>query len=223
LVSLLILIPLTAPQSSSSIIQSWYNRANSGGYIKSAQFHSPKKKKLTIPWLTHCKWNIYKLQMVMKITLLFHTHSRHHNKLHSYVCDLGKLRAVAFSYFISVLQVCGGMQWNNWLRHYATCQKVVVSIPNEVNKFFTWPNPSNHTLALGSTQPPTEMSIRNLPGGKGQRARKADNFTTIREPTVLKMCEPRSLTTLWACMICDRGSFTSLPLPAMWGFDLKAF
>jgi hypothetical protein len=38
-------------------------------------------------------------------------------------------------------------------------------------------------MALGSTQPLTEMSTRNLPGGKGQPARKAD-LTEICEPTV---------------------------------------
>jgi hypothetical protein len=31
--------------------------------------------------------------------------------------------------------------------------------------FFNLPNPSNHTVALGSTQPLTEMNTRNLPGG----------------------------------------------------------
>jgi hypothetical protein len=37
---------------------------------------------------------------------------------------------------------------------------------------------------LGSTQPLTEISTRNLPGGKGQLASKADNLTTICEPFV---------------------------------------
>jgi hypothetical protein len=32
-------------------------------------------------------------------------------------------------------------------------------------------------MALGSTQPLTEMSTRNLPGGKGRPARKADNLS----------------------------------------------
>jgi hypothetical protein len=36
-------------------------------------------------------------------------------------------------------------------------------------------------MALGSTQPVTEMSTRNLPGGKGRPARKADNLTAINE------------------------------------------
>jgi hypothetical protein len=34
-------------------------------------------------------------------------------------------------------------------------------------------------MALGLTQPLTEMSIRNLPGGKGRSARKADNITSV--------------------------------------------
>jgi hypothetical protein len=59
-----------------------------------------------------------------------------------------------------------------------------------------------------STQPLTEMSTRNLPGGKGRPARK-DNLTTICEPTVEKMWEPRRLTTLWAFTACYRD--TALP------------
>jgi hypothetical protein len=38
-------------------------------------------------------------------------------------------------------------------------------------------------MALGSTQPLTEMSTRNLPVGKGRPARKAD-LTAICEPIV---------------------------------------
>jgi hypothetical protein len=40
------------------------------------------------------------------------------------------------------------------------------------------------TTALGSTQHLTEMSARNLPGGKERPARKADNLTAICEPVV---------------------------------------
>jgi hypothetical protein len=39
-------------------------------------------------------------------------------------------------------------------------------------------------MALGSTQPLTEMSIRNFPGGKGRQARKADSLTAICEAIV---------------------------------------
>jgi hypothetical protein len=55
---------------------------------------------------------------------------------------------------------------------------------SEVIGFFNWPNPSSRTMALGSTQPLMEMSTRNLPGGKGQPARKADNLAAICEPIV---------------------------------------
>jgi hypothetical protein len=43
---------------------------------------------------------------------------------------------------------------------------------------------SIRTMALGSIQPLTEMSTRNLSGGKGRPARKADNFTAICEPII---------------------------------------
>jgi hypothetical protein len=54
--------------------------------------------------------------------------------------------------------------------------------------------------------PLTEMSIRNLPGGKWRPTRKADNLTDICEPIVWKMWEPRRLTTLWAFKACYRDS-----------------
>jgi hypothetical protein len=41
-------------------------------------------------------------------------------------------------------------------------------------------------MALGSTQPLTEMSIRSLPGGKKQPAHKADNLTAICEVDCLE-------------------------------------
>jgi hypothetical protein len=39
-------------------------------------------------------------------------------------------------------------------------------------------------MALGSTRPLTEMSTRNLSGGKGRPVHKADNLTAICEPIV---------------------------------------
>jgi hypothetical protein len=63
-------------------------------------------------------------------------------------------------------------------------------------------------MALGSTQPLTEMSTRILPGGKGQLVCKADNLTAICEPIVWKMWEPRRLTTIWASTTCYRDGFT---------------
>jgi hypothetical protein len=45
--------------------------------------------------------------------------------------------------------------------------------------FFHLPSPSSRTMALGSTQPLTEMSTRNFLGGKGWPARKADNLAAV--------------------------------------------
>jgi hypothetical protein len=39
-------------------------------------------------------------------------------------------------------------------------------------------------MALESTQPLTEMSTSNLPGGKKWPAHRADNLTTFYEPNV---------------------------------------
>jgi hypothetical protein len=39
-------------------------------------------------------------------------------------------------------------------------------------------------MPLGSTQPLTDMSTRNLPGGNGLPTRKADNLTAIYEEVV---------------------------------------
>jgi hypothetical protein len=77
-----------------------------------------------------------------------------------------------------------GTQQRSWLMHYATIRKVVGSIPGEVIGIFNWPYPSNRTITLGLAQPLTEMSTRNLPGGKGRQVHKADNLTAICEPIV---------------------------------------
>ena len=47
--------------------------------------------------------------------------------------------------------------WPRW--------KVVGSIPDGVIGIFYWHNPSGRTMDLGSTQPLTEMSSRNISWG----------------------------------------------------------
>jgi hypothetical protein len=42
---------------------------------------------------------------------------------------------------------------------------VVGSFPVEVVRIFNWPNPSSHTIVLGSTQPITEINTTNVPEG----------------------------------------------------------
>jgi hypothetical protein len=52
-----------------------------------------------------------------------------------------------------------------WLRYCATNQKFAGSIPDGVIGIFYLHNPSNRTMALGSTQPLTEMSTRSISWG----------------------------------------------------------
>jgi hypothetical protein len=69
------------------------------------------------------------------------------------------------------------------MRHYATSREIAGSIPDDVIEFFNSPNPSSPTTALGSTKLLTEMSTRNLPGGKERPARRA-HVTDNCEPIV---------------------------------------
>jgi hypothetical protein len=86
----------------------------------------------------------------------------------------------AFNYLSSLF--AGGTGYRTWLRHYATSRKIAGSIPNElIGFFFNLRNPCSRAMALGSTQPLTEMSTRNRSGDKGRPVRKADNLTAICE------------------------------------------
>jgi len=55
--------------------------------------------------------------------------------------------------------------WRSWLRHCATSRKVAGPIPDGVTGIFHWHNPPGRTMALGSTQPLTEVSTRNISWG----------------------------------------------------------
>jgi hypothetical protein len=84
-----------------------------------------------------------------------------------------------------------------------------IRVPDEVD-FFNLPNYSRRIMALGSTQPVTELSTRNIPGGKKRPAYRADNLTAICEPHVWKIWEPQPLATLRASTACTG---ITLPLP----------
>jgi hypothetical protein len=77
--------------------------------------------------------------------------------------------------------------------------------------FFNWPNSSSRTMALGSTQPLTEMSSRNFLGGQG-RPGGVYSWKPHRHlwGDVHKMWEPRRPTTLWASTACYRNTFNFL-------------
>jgi hypothetical protein len=56
-------------------------------------------------------------------------------------------------------------RWRSWLRHCATSRNVAGSIPDGVIGIFHWHHRFSRTMALGSTQPLTEMSTRNISWG----------------------------------------------------------
>jgi hypothetical protein len=88
-----------------------------------------------------------------------------------------KQKCVARFFYNSPIPIARGnaVGWGTMLQ----AGRSRVRFPMRSLDFFNWPNPSSRTVSLGLTQPLTEMSIRNLPGGKGRSARKPDNFTAI--------------------------------------------
>jgi hypothetical protein len=80
------------------------------------------------------------------------------------------------------------VQFATYPRNIMTYEKMycilnVWFVLDEVD-FFNLLNPSSFTMAPGSTQPVTEMSTRNPPGGKKRLVHTADNLATIYEPNV---------------------------------------
>jgi hypothetical protein len=67
--------------------------------------------------------------------------------------------------------------------------------------FFYWHNPSGRTVALGSTQPLTEMSTRNISWG-GCKGGRCVGLTTLPPSCAdcLEIWEPRPPGTLWVCI-----------------------
>jgi len=67
------------------------------------------------------------------------------------------------SYFINIqpLYTNRGTWCRSWFRHCATSRRVESSITYGVKGIFHLHNPPGHTMALGSTQPLTEISTRN--------------------------------------------------------------
>jgi len=101
-----------------------------------------------------------------------------------------------------------GTRWRSWLRHCATSRKVAVSIPDGVIGIFHLHNPSGSTMALGSTEPLTEMSTRNI--SWGVKAAACVGLTTLPPSCAdcLEIWKPQSPGTLRACPGLWWGCFT---------------
>ena len=77
-------------------------------------------------------------------------------------------------------------RWISWLRHCATSRKVAGLIPDGVIGIFHWRNPSGRTMALGSTQPLTEISARNISCGVKAAGVYGWQIYHLRVPIVVK-------------------------------------
>jgi hypothetical protein len=64
------------------------------------------------------------------------------------------------SHFVPQYFSFWGTGWRSWLRQCATSRKVAGTVPDRVTRIFHWLNPSSRSMALGSTQPLTQMSTR---------------------------------------------------------------
>ena len=89
-----------------------------------------------------------------------------------------------------------GTRWCSWLRHYATSWKVAGSIADDVLGNFHWHNPSSPTMALGSTQPLTEMRNGEAPRTGRLLPPKNTSWWGKRCQTLLE-----DLWTIWSCRL----------------------
>jgi hypothetical protein len=79
-----------------------------------------------------------------------------------------------------------------WLRYCTTNRKVAGSISDGVIGIFHWHNPSDRSMALGSTQPLTEMSTRSI--SWGVKAVVAWGWQPYHHPVLLS-CNLGTLTS----------------------------
>jgi hypothetical protein len=108
------------------------------------------------------------------------------------------------------MSVLWGTRWRSRLRHFATNRKVVVSIPSGVTGIFHWRDPSCRAMTLGSTQPITKMSTRNISWGGVAKCGRWVGLKIL--PPFCVECheiwEPGTPVTLRACPCLYRDCFT---------------
>jgi hypothetical protein len=74
---------------------------------------------------------------------------------------LKKAEFTAVQFWMCMYKDTEGTRWRSWLRLCTTSRKVAGLIPNGVTGIYQCFHPSGRIVALGSTQPLTEMSTRN--------------------------------------------------------------
>jgi hypothetical protein len=114
-----------------------------------------------------------------------------------------------------------GMRWRSRLRYCATNRKVAVSIPLGAIGIFHLPNPSTRTLALGLTQPLTEMSTRIISRGVKAAGAYVLQPCNLHVMIVLKSVSLNLLEPSGPLKACNGISVPLHMLHADYGFSLS--
>jgi len=99
---------------------------------------------------------------------------------YSFICEMHFLTLVIGEQSLNMMCSHG---WRSWLRHCTTGRKVAGSVPDGVFGIF----PSGRAVALGSTQPLTEMSTR-------RPVRRADSLPIVMKSGSLNLRIPQDLS-----------------------------
>ena len=114
------------------------------------------------------KFNIKKFYIVVTWNLCVLYGSRNKQQIFPYTTLTFRRRTksrLPFAGIIRRLPYSTATAVAQWLRCCATNRTIAGSIPDGVIGIFHWHNPSDRTMALGSTQPLTEMSTRRISWG----------------------------------------------------------
>jgi hypothetical protein len=87
--------------------------------------------------------------------------------------------------------------------------------------FSNWPKPSSRTMALGLTQPLTEMSTRNLPGSEGSAGRP-DNLTPSVS-LVSRRCGSLDVLKPYGPSRPVTGIASPLPIYDLWKWTVSSY
>jgi hypothetical protein len=134
-------------------------------------------------------------------------------RLHCFITQNNVTRAPHHCVFILYTSHKWGTQWRSWLRHCATSRKVAGLIPDGITGIFHFHNSSVHIMALGLTQPLTEMSTRNVSWGGvgGRQPVRRRTFPPSCVPIVLKSGSLNLLEPSGPVQACNG---IALPLPS---------
>jgi hypothetical protein len=95
------------------------------------------------------------------------------------------------------------IRWRSWFRQCATIRKVAGSIPYGGHWGFCWLNPSGRIMALGSTQPLTQISTIDIAWGgwRGGGDGRCIGLT-ILPPLCADCLEILGASTFWNLRAC---------------------